>query len=292
MDVPDSPAPRPAARLRSPIPIGVNLRVIGVTSAWWLAAARQVEAAGYVAAWSWDHFISRGRLDDAVLECWTTITAAAARTSTLRVGSFVLNVMNRHPAVLARMAATLQEQSGGRLVLGIGRGGHLVEHEVMGIPFPDVPERVERLEEAVTVLRLLWTGGPVSFEGRHYRLRDAHAFPVPVPPPPIIIGGETPAGARLAARIGDGWNAFDDTFERDLPLCLGSLADCGRSRDSFRIIAAVRPDPAAPLARFRHPVEVAERFHALGADELIVSEVGPAELPILLDAAARAGVEG
>ena len=153
-------------------------------------------------AWAWDHFVSRGELDDPVLECWTTLAATAARTRQLRVGSFVSNVMNRHPAVLARMAATLSDLSGGRLELGIGIGGHPAEHQAYGIPFPDPAERAAHLEEAVQVLRLLFGGGPVDFDGRFYQLSAAHAFPAPQPPPRITIGGEKPAGARLAARIG------------------------------------------------------------------------------------------
>jgi alkanesulfonate monooxygenase SsuD/methylene tetrahydromethanopterin reductase-like flavin-dependent oxidoreductase (luciferase family) len=221
------------------------------------------------------------------------MTAAAARTSRLRVGSFVLNVVNRHPAVLARMAATLQEQSGGRLDLGIGTGGHPVEHEVMGIAFPDMPERVARLEEAVQVLRLLWTGGPVSFDGRFFRLADVHAFPAPSPAPRIIIGGETPAGARLAGRIADGWTAYDRTFERDLPRCLDALAATGRSRESFTAIVAVElardlpPDRQPFLA---DPVGEVERWRAAGADELIISCVRPHSLGAMIDAAGRAGL--
>ena len=160
-----------------PIPIGVDLTAIGVPAAWWLQSARRVEAAGFRTVWAWDHFVSRGRLDDPVLECWTTLAAAAARTSTLRVGSFVSNVMNRHPAVLARIAATLADLSGGRLELGIGIGGHPAEHEAYGIAFPAAPERAARLEEAVQVLRLLFGGGPVDYDGRFYQLTGRARIP-------------------------------------------------------------------------------------------------------------------
>jgi alkanesulfonate monooxygenase SsuD/methylene tetrahydromethanopterin reductase-like flavin-dependent oxidoreductase (luciferase family) len=86
---------------------------------WWLDSARRLDAAGYAGVWSWDHFVSRGVRTDPVLEAWTTLTAAAMVTERVTVGTFVANVMNRHPAVVARMAAMLQEASGGRLVLGI-----------------------------------------------------------------------------------------------------------------------------------------------------------------------------
>ena len=119
-----------------------------------------------------------------VLEQWTTLTAAAATTRHVEIGSFVVNVMNRHPALVARMASTLQIASGGRLLLGIGIGGAPKEHAAYGIDFPPPPERVARLEEAVAVMRALWTGGPVTRDSPFYPLHEAFAHPVPVPAPP------------------------------------------------------------------------------------------------------------
>ena len=171
--------------------------------------------------------MGRGDPTVPVVENWTVLAMAAARTTQATVGPFVLNVMNRHPALVARMAATLQIASGGRLVLGIGIGGAPREHAAYGMAFPDAPERAARLEEAVAVIRALWTGGPVTRDSPFYPLADAAAYPVPVPPPPIVIGGETPAGARLAGRIGDGWSAFDTNFEANLPLYLEALAAAG-----------------------------------------------------------------
>ena len=96
-------------------------------------------------------------------------------TRGVTVGSFVINVMNRHPAVLARMATTLQTISAGRLVLGIGIGGHPAEHRALGIPFPDAAERVARMEETIAVLRAIWSGGPVTRPSPFYPLEDAVA---------------------------------------------------------------------------------------------------------------------
>lgn len=269
--------------------LGINLPSIGVSVRWWVGAARRAESVGLEGAWCWDHFVSRGRLTDPVVEAWTTLTATAATTERILVGTFVANVMNRQPAVLARMAATLQELSGGRLVLGIGIGGHPAEHRAYGIAFPPPAERAARLEEAVAVLRALWTGGPVTLEGRFYALTDAHAFPVPRPAPPIVIGGETRAGARLAARIGDGWTAFE-TFERDLPIFEEALAVAGRARAEVETYAAIGlespgsgrdpwlDDPLAELARWR------ER----GADHVILAPRRAAQVDPLLEALARA----
>ena len=161
--------------------------------------------------------MGRGDLTVPVVEGWTALAMAAGATTRISLGSFVLNVVNRHPAVVARMASTLQIASGGRLILGIGIGGHPKEHAAYGIEFPPPPERVARLEEAVAVIRALWTGGPVTRESPYYPLVEAYARPVPDPAPPIIIGGETPAGARLAARIGDGWTSFEERFVATCP---------------------------------------------------------------------------
>jgi alkanesulfonate monooxygenase SsuD/methylene tetrahydromethanopterin reductase-like flavin-dependent oxidoreductase (luciferase family) len=277
------------------IPIGVNLTAIGVTSAWWVDAARSLEAAGFQTVWCWDHFVSRGRLTDPCLECWMTLAVTAASTQRLRVGSFVTNVMNRHPAVLARMVASLADAAGGRVELGIGIGGHPAEHRAYGMDFPAVPERVERLEEAVQVIRLLWTGGPVSFEGRHYRLRDAYAFPAPEPPPRIVIGGEKPGGARLAARIGDAWTMNGRELERLEPVFREALEAAGRSRSEVGMVVALdlkRGVGAEEQPLFSDLAGELARWQERGADELVVHWVRPEEVAPLLAAAERAGLAG
>lgn len=275
------------------IPIGINLTSIGVTSAWWMESAREVEKAGFSGVWCWDHHISRGKKSDPVLECWTTLTAAAAHSSRLKVGSFITNVMNRHPAILARMVATIWDQTGGRVELGIGVGGGGPETGNYGIPYPEPAERVKILEEAVAVIRLLWSGGPAKYEGRYFHLDEAWSHPAPEPPPRIIIGGEKPGGARLAARAGDAWTTNAADYETLLPIHLAELSAHGRSRAQMSHLLAVslsrdealdRQPLIADMAGFA--AEWAEK----GADELIVSWVRPAELPALLDAAERAGL--
>jgi alkanesulfonate monooxygenase SsuD/methylene tetrahydromethanopterin reductase-like flavin-dependent oxidoreductase (luciferase family) len=224
------------------LPIGVCLRAIRAEPAWWLESARRLDEAGYAGLWCWDHFMGRGDPTVPVVEGWTMLAMAAAATRQATVGPFVLNVMNRHPALVARMASTLHIASGGRLILGIGIGGAPKEHEAYGIDFPEASERVARLEEAVAVMRALWTGGPVSRESPYYPLREAAAYPVPDPAPRVVIGGQTPNGARLAGRIGDGWSAFDDNFERHLPLYLESLAASGRRREDQLVLVGFEGD--------------------------------------------------
>jgi alkanesulfonate monooxygenase SsuD/methylene tetrahydromethanopterin reductase-like flavin-dependent oxidoreductase (luciferase family) len=273
------------------IPVGVNLTTIGVDVRWWLAAARRLEAAGYSAAWAWDHFVSRGRRDDPMLECWSVLTAAAAVTRHIRVGSFVSNVMNRHPAVLARIVGTVADLAPGRVELGIGIGGHPAEHQAYGIGFPEAAERAERLVEAVAVIRALFTGGPVSYEGRFYRLDEAYASPAPRPVPRIMIGGETPAGARLAARIGDAWTCMDDRYDELRPVFEAALTGSGRSRDEVSVVvgcglpvgAGVHGEPAIV-----DPTAWAARWRQRGADELVLQQVRPSQLEAVLAAAERA----
>jgi G6PDH family F420-dependent oxidoreductase len=250
---------------------------------WWLGAVRDAEAAGFGGAWIWDHFVSKGtRKTDPVLECWTMLAVASRDTTRIRFGSFVTNVMNRHPAVLARMAATVSELSGGRLDLGMGAGGAPTEHEAYGMAFPELRERVEHLEEAVAVIRLLLSGGPADFDGAHYRLRDAYAYPVPDPAPRIIVAGASAAGARRAARIGDGWTCTPEDHDRFRPAFEAALAEADREPGSVPVIVEVSVDDAtADLDG------LAERWAARSVDELVVSYVRPDELEPLLEAAGR-----
>jgi len=274
------------------LPIGVCLRAIRAEPVWWLESARRLDAAGYQGLWCWDHFMGRGDPTVPVVENWTMLAMAAAQTSKVTVGPFVLNVMNRYPALVARMAATLQIASGGRLVLGIGIGGAPREHAAYGMDFPEPAERVARLEEAVAVIRALWSGGPVTRASAYYPLTGAAAYPVPVPPPPIIIGGETPAGARLAGRIGDGWSAFDTNFEANLPLYLDALAAAGRERADQRVIVGFQGDwlgdeAIADSPWVQAPRETWDRWRAAGADEVIVLARTTDDVDALVEAVDR-----
>jgi alkanesulfonate monooxygenase SsuD/methylene tetrahydromethanopterin reductase-like flavin-dependent oxidoreductase (luciferase family) len=272
--------------------IGVSLGTVGRDAAWWLDSAARLEGAGYDGVWASDHFMSKGDLRTPVLEAWTLLAAAAARTSRVRLGPFVLNVMNRHPAVVARMAATLQAVAGGRLVLGIGIGGHPREHAALGIPFPPPAERAARLEDAIGVLRALWSGGPVDRPSPYTPLAGAAGYPRPVPSPPIIVGAQSPRGVRLAARLADGWTAPVETFERDLPTYLGALAEAGRPRATQQVLVsyeAGRSDRDALVGTgwVEAPLEEVASWQARGADGVIVSARTPADVDALVRAAQR-----
>jgi alkanesulfonate monooxygenase SsuD/methylene tetrahydromethanopterin reductase-like flavin-dependent oxidoreductase (luciferase family) len=198
--------------------------------------------------------------------------------------------MNRHPAVLARMAATLQEVSRGRLVLGIGIGGHPAEHEAYGIPFPPVAERVARLEEAVAVLRALWSGEPVTRAGPFYPLRDAIALPRPEPMPPIIVGGQSPGGARLAARVGDGWTTRPDLLDELLPVYRKAADELGR--DPGPVIVAWEGGRAGVDALtgspwIDDPAGEWERWRRRGSTGVVLVARTTADVDRLVDAAGR-----
>ncbi len=214
---------------------------------------------------------------DPLLECWTTLTAAAVSTGHIHVGSFVANVMNRHPAVLANIVATLADFAPGRVELGIGIGGHPAEHRAYGMEFPPAPERAERLEEAISVLRLLFRGGPVDFEGHCYRLEGARAFPAPNPMPRITVAGMTPAGARLAARRGDAWTCFASEFDRLLPVFEAELVAAGRTREEADIVVGI--DHAEVVEGLD---ALTARWRDKGATELVIHDVGPADLDRIL----------
>lgn len=176
-----------------------------------LERVRLAEEAGFEGAWVFDHFEPLyGERVGPCLEGWTLLAALAAHTERIRLGTLVTGMTYRHPAVLATEAVTIDHVSGGRLELGVGAAWNEHEHLALGIPFPSMRERAERLEEGVQVLRLLMTEDAASFEGRHYSLESATYRPRPVqrPHPPIWIGA---AGERLtipvAARQADVWHS-------------------------------------------------------------------------------------
>ena len=252
------------------------LSTLGVDAATWLERARRLEAAGYVSIWAWDHFLSRGDRTTPVLEAWTMLSAAAATTERVTIGPFIANVMNRHPAVLARMSGTLQAVSGGRHVLGLGIGGHPAEHEAYGMDFPEPAVRAARLREAIQAIRLLWTGGPVTYQGDHVQLAAAYAHPVPDPPPPILVGAGSPPGIRIAAELGDGWAAESDEFFDLEPRYREELDKAGRRREDQKVVLSFggwRRKSGEWLSSHplvTEPREELERLNEAGADEAVV----------------------
>jgi F420-dependent oxidoreductase-like protein len=170
------------------------------------------ESAGFDGAWIFDHFTPLyGDRNGPCMEAWTLLAGLAALTSRIRLGVLVTGITYRHPSVLATQAITVDHISRGRLELGMGAAWHQPEHEELGIPFPPLKERAERLEEGVQVIRLLMTQERATFLGRHYQLKSASYHPKPVqrPHPPIWIGaGGEQLMLPIVARQADAWHAF------------------------------------------------------------------------------------
>ncbi len=183
----------------------------GLTWDRWFRIADRVETLGLDSLWRSDHFFSlMGHPERPALECWSSLTALAQRTQRIRFGPLVSPMTFRHPALLARMAATVDGLSNGRLSLGVGAGWNEAEHEAFGISLPPLKERFDRLEEGIAVIKALWTGGPVDIDGHYYRLRGAAALPRPVqrPAPPLLIGGDGEKRLlRIVAKDADEWNS-------------------------------------------------------------------------------------
>ena len=165
---------------------------------------------GYATAWIPDHFYSGGAsVESPNLEAWTSIAALAACTKRIRFGTMVSGNTYRHPAVLANMAATVDHISDGRLELGLGAGWMQIEHDGYGIPLPPARERLDRLDEALRVIKLLFTQRRATFDGRYYQLRDAICEPKPIqkPYPPLLLGGGGEKRTlRVVAKHADEWN--------------------------------------------------------------------------------------
>ena len=180
-----------------PFRFGVNVRT-AASAAEWADKARKVEALGYAVLLVPDHLAE-------LLAPFPALAAAAAATTRLRVGTGVLNNDFRHPILTAREAATLDVLSDGRLDLGIGAGHMQSEYEQAGVPFDAGATRVERLAEAVVIVKRLLEGATVTVAGRHYRVTNhtIHPRPIQRPRPPLFIGGNAPRLLTLAAREAD-----------------------------------------------------------------------------------------
>jgi F420-dependent oxidoreductase-like protein len=176
-----------------------------------VATWKEADALGFDSAWVYDHFLPIfGDEDGACLEGWTALAALAQATEHIRVGVLVTGNTYRNPALVAKMATTVDQVSHGRLILGIGAGWFARDHSAYGFPFGTDKERAKKLEEALQVITKLWRDDHPTFHGKYYTLDHAPFAPpnVQKPRPPIVIGGQ---GERwivpLVARYGDGWNA-------------------------------------------------------------------------------------
>lgn len=272
-----------------------------------LAGARHAESTGWDGLWVADHFMPNA--DDVsgpMHEGWTIATALGASVPRVRVGVLVTGNTYRHPAVLAKMAASLDHVTGGRVVLGLGAGWQENEHLAYGIEFSTVGGRLDRLEEACEVITSLLRTERTTFTGAHYRLVDAPLEPKPVQErlPLLVGGGGERRTMRIAARFADEWNVWGDpdTLRHKIGVLERHCADLGRDPAEIRRSCQAllfHTDDEAAAAKLRERgigmasmigtsgqlVEIVAAYRDAGVDELIIPDFtlppGPAKLEAL-----------
>ena len=249
--------------------------------------AATAEREGLDSVWGADHLVFRDDDDDGggwrgIHESWTVLTAVAAITERVEIGPLVLALPFRNPALTAKMAAQLDEVSGGRLILGLGCGWHEPEFDAFGYPFD---HRVGRFEEGLEILVPLLRGERVTFEGRWHQVRDAQLLPKPIRPDlPVLIAGKQPRMLSLVARHADQWNAawYGDPADADvlrtrLETLRTALAEAGRDPATLELTAGIfvagDADDGAPESAIRGSAEqvgdALARYAELGVSHLI-----------------------
>jgi len=227
--------------------------------------AQHAEASGFHSLWVYDHLYNYPSAEQpAVLEAFTLMSLLAGWTQSIRLGTLVLCDGYRNPALTAKMAATLDALSGGRLELGYGAGWHEEEHRGYGYEFPAATQRIARMEEGLEIIKALWSGLPATVRGQHHRVENALCLPKPLqsPHPPITIGG---GGERVllraVARHADVWNYFPiplTAYERKRAVLHQHCADIGRDP------ATLDQSLMMPLATAAWEKEVRDQLEAAG----------------------------
>lgn len=289
-----------------PLKVGVQLPEVEYEVRWRDLAemARLAEDIGLDSVWVGDHYLYRhaGRARGP-WEAWTQLAAIAAVTSRVAIGPLVASTSFHQPGVLAKMAMTVEEISGGRLILGLGSGWNEDEYRAFGFPFD---HRVSRFEEAFTIIRTLLREGAIDFEGRYYTLRDCELLPRGPRPegPPLLVGSNGPRMLRITMPYVDSWNAWYWWFRNDpdqvvaqQQLVDAACREVGRDpADVERTVAAYAELPGATGARVfdrdtappigGDPAAIARSlraFAAAGIDhvQLVIDPVTPAGIESL-----------
>jgi len=257
-----------------------------------LALAHHVEQTGWHGLWLADHFMPNAEDTSAPWpEAFTTLSALAAAVPRLRLGTLVAGNTYRHPAVLTKMATTIDHISGGRMVLGIGAGWQENEHRKYGIPFFSVAERLEKLEEACQVVKALTCANSASFSGKHYTLDCAPLEPKPIqsPLPLLVGGGGEKVTLRITAQYADEWNVWGtvETAKRKIEIldqhCLRLQRDPATLRrtivalvfltDDHKFALKMRQNTQATVAGSVSELqEIFGAYAELGVDEFIVPD--------------------
>jgi F420-dependent oxidoreductase-like protein len=200
------------------------------------------EKNGFDSFWVMDHFHQIpmiGKVEEPMLESWSTLSVLAGLTTKIKLGTLVSGIMYRYPAILAKVAATLDVLSKGRLFMGIGAAWNEDESHAYGIHFPPAGERLSRLEEAIQIIRKMWTEEPsASFNGKYYQIHNAYCNPKPIqkPSPPILVGGSGERKTlKIVAKYADACNLFGsaETVKRKLNILKEHCKSVGRDYDSI-----------------------------------------------------------
>ncbi len=247
--------------------------------------AERAERAGLYSLWVMDHFFQIGfvgPVEREMLEGWSALAFAAGRTNRIKLGTMVTGVTYRYPGILVKTATTLDVLSHGRAYLGIGAAWNEEEHQGLGVPFPPLAERFERLEETLQIARQMWAGDEAPFEGKYYQLKRPLNSPQAVrkPHPPILIGGSGEKKTlRLVARYGDACNLFarmgDEVLQHKLDVLRGHCEVEGRpysaiEKTTLNSIVLTRDGRDGTVG----PAQAIEEFAslaALGIDQAIFS---------------------
>jgi alkanesulfonate monooxygenase SsuD/methylene tetrahydromethanopterin reductase-like flavin-dependent oxidoreductase (luciferase family) len=197
--------------------------------------ALDIASQSFSSLWVSDHLMT---VEPFRMECWTQLTWIAARYPGQLIGTIVLGNNYRHPPLMAKMAATLQAFSRGRLILGYGAGWHEQEYRAYGYEFPSARVRIEQMVEALKIMRAMWTDSPATFHGTHYDIEDAYCEPRPEPPPIVMIGGDgEKLTLRAVAEHADWWNSVmrpASVLQHKLGVLEQHCHDVGRDFASIR----------------------------------------------------------
>ena len=245
------------------------------------ATARVADESGWRDLTLMDHWFQMEMLGgpaEPMLEGYTTLGFLAAYTDRMRLGLLVTGVTYRYPALLAKTVTTLDVLSGGRARLGIGAAWYEREHVGLGVPFPPVAERFERLEETLQICHQMWSDDDGPYAGRHYQLAETVCKPKPVqrPHPPIMVGGSGEKKTlRLVAQYADACNLFattPDEVAHKLEVLAAHCADLGRDPATIEKTMLAAGDPLADVDAF---VEQMSAYAALGIETVALSGPGP-----------------
>lgn len=226
---------------------GINLPAQHTTWDELRDTAMLVDRLGFDSLWTWDHFVPLdGDPKGPMFEAWELLAAWGALTRHVRIGTLVTGNTYRHPAVLAKMVATLDHITNGRAMLGLGAAWHEGEHAMYGLRFPSTGGRLARMDEAARVLRMLLDEPVATFSGRHYTLTDAVAEPKPVQRrlPILIGGGGEQKTLRTVARYADYWHGHGtpDVLRHKLEVLARHCDDAKRDVREITPLTTVRPD--------------------------------------------------